>query len=300
MPERSTKDSLHPRSRHRGSYDFPALIACTPALKAFIRKSPAGTDTIDFANPAAVRALNKALLHHHYGVEQWDLPVGYLCPPIPGRADYIHHLADLLAAGKDIPRGPEVRVLDIGTGANLIYPLIGTVEYGWSFVGTEIDADALRGARRIAEANPTIASHIDLRMQWSVRQSLRGVIKPRETFHLTMCNPPFYGSMAEANANTQRKTANLSGKAEAAPLRNVAGQPQELCCPGGELGFITRLIEESATHPTLSLWFTSLVSKSDHLRALRHTLREVGATKCETINMAQGQKQTRFIAWSFL
>lgn len=299
MPPRpSTKDSLHPRSRHRGSYDFPALIACTPTLKAFVRKSPAGTDTIDFASPDAVRTLNQALLHHHYGVQQWDLPEGYLCPPIPGRADYIHHLADLLADGKEIPRGPEVRVLDIGTGANLIYPLIGTVEYGWSFVGTEIDADALRAARRIVEANPAIGSHIDLRMQWSAKQSLRGVIKPRESFHLTMCNPPFYLSMKHANESTRRKALNLTGNAEA--QRNVRGQPQELCCEGGEAGFIIRLIHESATYPAVSLWFTSLVSKSDHLDVLKRELRSVGATKCRIVSMAQGQKQTRFIAWSFL
>lgn len=299
MPKRpSTKDALHPRSRHRGSYDFPALIACTPALKAFVRKSPAGTDTIDFASPDAVRTLNQALLHHHYGVQQWNLPEGYLCPPIPGRADYIHHLADLLADGKEIPRGPEVRVLDIGTGANLIYPLIGTVEYGWSFVGTEIDADALRAARRIVEANPAIGSHMDLRMQWSAMQSLRGVIKPRETFHLTMCNPPFYLSMKHANEGTRRKALNLTGNAAA--QRNVLGQPQELCCAGGEAGFIIRLIHESATYPAVSLWFTSLVSKSDHLDVLKRELRSVGATKCKIISMAQGQKQTRFIAWSFL
>ena len=42
--------------------------------------------------------LNRAILMHHYGVKSWDIPAGYLCPPIPGRADYIHSVADLLAA----------------------------------------------------------------------------------------------------------------------------------------------------------------------------------------------------------
>ena len=300
MPERSTKSLHHPRSRHREGYDFAALIACTPALKAFIRKSPAGTDTIDFGNPAAVKTLNQALLHHHYGIANWDIPPDYLCPPIPGRADYIHHAADLLAAGHAIPTGPEVRVLDIGTGANAIYPLIGVAEYGWSFVATDIDADALRSARAILAGNPQIAHLIDMRLQWSRHQCLADVIKPQETFHLTLCNPPFFRSMKEATESTQRKVSNLTGKRSAPAVRHCAGKEGELCCPGGELGFITRLIEESARRPTLSQWFTSLVSKSEHLPALQHTLRHEGARQVRVLDMAQGQKKSRALAWSFL
>ena len=44
-----------------------------------------------------MKALNKALLAHFYAVKHWDIPDGFLCPPVPGRADYVHHLADLLA-----------------------------------------------------------------------------------------------------------------------------------------------------------------------------------------------------------
>ena len=300
MPSIPTKLTLHPRNRHREGYDFAALTACTPGLRVHLRKSPAGTDTIDFANPDAVKALNQALLHHHYGVQHWDLPSGYLCPPIPGRADYIHYLADLIADGQDIPRGPTVRVLDIGTGASAIYPTIGTTEYGWSFVGSDIDADALRSARSIVDSNPVLAERIELRLQWSPIQHFRGVIQPGESFHLTMCNPPFHRSMAEANASTQRKLTNLGGKPTTSVERNFSGQAKELCCPGGEFAFITRLINESASYPALSLWFTSLVSKGEHLTELLQNLRRVGATSARIIDMAQGQKKTRFLAWSFL
>lgn len=300
MPERSTKSLLHPRSRHREGYDFTALIACVPALQSFLRKSPAGTDTIDFGNPVAVKTLNQALLHHHYGIANWAIPADYLCPPIPGRADYVHLAADLLAGDKTIPTGPDMRVLDIGTGANAIYPLIGVVEYGWSFVATDIDADALRSARAILASNPQIADRIDLRLQWSRHQCLADVIKPKETFHLTLCNPPFFRNMREATESTQRKVSNLKGKPGAPPVRHCAGKAGELCCPGGELGFITRLIEESAHRPTLSLWFTSLVSKSDHLPDLQRTLRHAGASRVRVLDMAQGQKKSRVLAWSFL
>jgi 23S rRNA (adenine1618-N6)-methyltransferase len=36
------------------------------------------------------------LLISYYDIQKWDIP-HYLCPPIPGRADYIHYIADLLA-----------------------------------------------------------------------------------------------------------------------------------------------------------------------------------------------------------
>src|SRR5690606_24120764 len=138
-------------------------------LSAFVIANPYGEPSIDFANPTAVQALNRALLKTHYGVEHWDIPKGYLCPPIPGRADYIHYLADLLADsnGGTIPRGPAVRVLDIGIGANAIYPLIGHAEYGWRFLGSDIDPVALASAKSIIESNRGLADAIELRRQKS-------------------------------------------------------------------------------------------------------------------------------------
>ncbi|MBL9133973.1 MAG: RlmF-related methyltransferase, partial [Verrucomicrobiaceae bacterium] len=127
----ATKDGLHPRNRFRTRYDFPQLITCSPPLASFVKMNTHGGDSIDYADPQAVKALNQALLKHAYGLQHWDIPAGYLCPPVPGRSDYLHHLADLIS----LNRGPQVRVLDIGTGANGIYPLIGAAEYGWSFVG---------------------------------------------------------------------------------------------------------------------------------------------------------------------
>jgi 23S rRNA (adenine1618-N6)-methyltransferase len=76
---------------------------------------------------------------------------------VPGRADYIHHLADLLAL--DTGTIPEnASILDIGTGANLIYPLIGAHEYGWRFTGSEISAEAIASAQAIVNANPASAA----------------------------------------------------------------------------------------------------------------------------------------------
>jgi 23S rRNA (adenine1618-N6)-methyltransferase len=314
----SNTASFHPRNRHRGRYDFDLLLSAYPALQAFVRTNDYADTSIDFADPQAVRALNAALLAQQYGIRDWHIPPQYLCPPIPSRADYVHHLADLLAADNkgNIPRGSAVRLLDIGTGANCIYPLIAQREYGWQVVGSDIDANALVSAQAILDANSIDAAQIELRLQSERNAMFKGVVHGDERFHLSLCNPPFHASMAEAQAGTRRKVGNL-GKMEkitrAAPLKrkgkgavpetvalNFGGQPNELCCAGGEEGFILRMIEESARIPQQCLWFTSLVSKAATLPALSRALQRVGVAQSQLIKMKHGQKESRVLAWSFL
>jgi 23S rRNA (adenine1618-N6)-methyltransferase len=291
----SAKPGLHPRNRHRTGYDFPALVRTAPSLKRFVRRNPAGVATIDFADPAAVMALNAALLRHDYGITRWEIPPGYLCPPIPGRADYIHHLADLLGGAT----GEAVRVLDVGVGANCIYPILGVAEYGWSFVGTEIDATALASARRLVEANASLRGRIELRRQPSPRCLFRGVVQPSERFDASLCNPPFHASQAEATAGTGRKVRNLSGRSGAAPVLNFGGRAHELWCDGGESAFVRRMVAESAEFPHLCRWFTTLVSRSDNLPAIHEALRRAKPAVVRQIDLQQGQKKSRIVAWSF-
>jgi 23S rRNA (adenine1618-N6)-methyltransferase len=242
-----------------------------------------------------VKALNRALLKAVYGIAHWDIPQGYLCPPIPGRADYIHHLADLLDGAK----GAAVRMLDLGTGANLIYPLLGHAEYGWTFVGSDIDAKALASAGAIVEGNG-LGKALELRKQVDPARILEGLVKPEERFDACLCNPPFHASLAEAREGTQRKLRNLGLERGARkPALNFGGQGAELWCEGGELGFLRRLIDESARHPQACRWFTCLLSKSANLPTAEKALRAVKATEVRVIPMAQGQKQSRLVAWRF-
>ena len=307
------KLSLHPRNRHRGRYDFGELSEALPTLKCFLIANPfdANELTIDFANPAAVMALNAALLKTFYEVESWSVPPGYLCPPIPGRADYLHHAADLLATDRNgiVPRGPDIRVLDIGVGANCIYPLIGHREYGWRFVGSETDADALSAAQRIVHANVGLAEAIELRLQSSKQKIFEGILTRDDRFDFVLCNPPFHASARAAEAGAVRKWKNL-GKggglprnAESNPKLNFGGQAGELWCEGGEVGFVCRMVAESAQLQTKSQaqmsWFSALVSREESLPEIYSALKEVRARRVETIDMAQGQKKSRIVAWHF-
>lgn len=299
------KLALHPRNRHRGRYDFAALTEALPALQEFLIPNPfdASERTINFADPIAVKTLNTAILKQTYGITAWDIPAGYLCPPIPGRADYLHHTGDLLAifADDDVPRGPAVRVLDVGVGANCIYPLIGQHEYGWQFVGTDIDPVAIKAAQQIIDGNAGLAESISLRVQPSTKKIFEGVVEADERFEIVICNPPFHTSAKAAAEGSLRKWKNLgkARKAEAKPTLNFGGQAAELWCEGGEVGFVRRMVAESAQRKKQVLWFTALVSKEESLPEIYEALRAANTPRVETIDMAQGQKKSRIVAWTF-
>lgn len=291
-PKQDSRPAMHERNRFRNGYDFERLMNSSAALAPFVKPNGHGQVSIDFADPQAVKALNQSLLKDAYGLEHWDLPPGYLCPPIPGRCDYLHHLADLI----ERRQGPQVRVLDVGTGANCIYPLIGACEFGWSFVGAELDEEAFLWARKLAKSDARLAGFIELRRQSHASRCFHGMIGKAERYDLTMCNPPFHTSLKEAAAGTERKLRNLGVKKAG---QNFGGTAGELCCEGGELGFIQRMILESVSYADQVGWFTTLVSKSEHLPALQKALRRVQATEVRIIDMAQGQKRSRLLAWRF-
>jgi 23S rRNA (adenine1618-N6)-methyltransferase len=302
--DNSEKNNLHPRNLHRSRYDFELLISNCPELKAFISVNKHGIETIDFSNPLAVKTLNKALLQTYYDIHNWDIPKNYLCPPIPGRTDYIHYLADLLAETNNgsIPVGSSVLGLDIGTGANCIYPILGNAIYDWSFVGTDIDKKAIENCSKIIGENSKLIAAISLQQQTESRFIFKNIITPEDRFTFTMCNPPFHASAQEANQSTVRKVSNLNPKEKKItnPVLNFGGHNAELWCNGGEIGFITQMIYESAKYESQCLWFTTLVSKKENLSAIYKTLKKVNAVSIKTIDMAQGQKTSRIVAWTFL
>ena len=296
------KATMHARNKHRMGYDFKALIKAMPKLRPFVTVNRYENETINFADPEAVKMLNKALLKYHYEIGYWDIPADYLCPPIPGRADYVHYVADILASVNDnvVPKGKKVSVLDIGVGANCVYPIIGNREYGWSFVGTDIDAAAIESAQHIVSNNSNLKNAIEFRLQKFKTDIFLGVIKPGEQFDITMCNPPFHASVKEATEGSRRKWDNLGVKTVVDPVLNFGGQNTELWFPGGELNFLKLMATQSARFAKQCLWFTTLVSKKENLRGLYNALQKTGAKDVQTINMSQGQKVSRIMAWTFL
>jgi 23S rRNA (adenine1618-N6)-methyltransferase len=296
------KTRLHPRNKHRERYDFNLLIASCPELAPYVSLNQYNDESIDFFDPDAVKMLNKALLKHFYGIDNWDIPPSYLCPPIPGRADYIHYIADLLGScnQKKIPTGESIKCLDIGVGANCVYPVIGSSEYGWSFVGSDIDPVAIESATKIIESNPSLKEKIEIRLQPNRIDIFQGIIRESERFDVTICNPPFHASLAESQTVSLRKLSNLKQKRITKTTLNFGGQNNELWCEGGEKKFVYNMIQSSKQFSLSCLWFSTLISKESSLNGTYKALNEVGAFEVKTIPMGQGNKTSRIVAWTFL
>jgi 23S rRNA (adenine1618-N6)-methyltransferase len=295
------KTRLHPRNKHRERYDFKILTESYTELAQYVKLNVWDDESIDFANPEAVKALNSALLKHYYEISTWEIPQGYLCPPIPGRADYIHHIADLLSESNygKIPTGQKIKCLDIGVGANCVYPIIGVKEYDWSFVGVEIDPVAVASANKIIEENPILTGKVEVRLQNQPNDIFFGIIQKEERFDVTVCNPPFHGSPKEAQAGTLRKLNNLNAEKITDPVLNFGGQGSELWCKGGEEKFVENMIRQSKLFQSNCLWFSTSISKQSHLKSIYDALERAEAIEVKTIPMGQGNKSGRIVAWTF-
>nr|WP_217920612.1 23S rRNA (adenine(1618)-N(6))-methyltransferase RlmF [Halomonas titanicae] len=296
---------MHPKNLHNQGYDFPVLVKSHPPLAPYVKPNAYGELSIDFADPLAVKTLNAALLNRYYNIVDWDIPEGALCPPIPGRADYIHHMADLLEFGLGHEQ-PSIKLLDIGTGANGIYPLLACQIYGWQCVGSDINPQSLENVATIITNNPKLKDRFTLRTQHDKNHIFEGIIQDGEFFDVSVCNPPFHASLDEALKGSQRKFNNLArsrGELKAttqSPTLNFGGMGAELWCKGGEQLFLKKLIRESQEYATQCRWFSSLVSKADNVKPAKKLIRKLGAVDVREIEMKQGNKITRILAWTFM
>jgi 23S rRNA (adenine1618-N6)-methyltransferase len=287
----NSKPGLHPRNKHKNGYNFDVLTKHNKNIASLITKNDYGIVTIDFSDPKAVKELNVTLLEVHYGIQKWNFPDENLCPPIPGRVDYIHYVSDLLAESSITDK---ITILDIGTGATCIYPLLGAKEYDWNFVATDIDLDSLHIAQDIITDN-NFDAKIILRQQFDEANILKGIIEKGDSFSAVICNPPFYKSETEAKGANARKSRNLGTNA----VRNFAGNNNELWYPGGEKAFLHNYLYQSSLYKDTSVWFTSLVSKKETIKSLQKSGEKLKVKEMKVIPMHQGNKVTRIVAWRF-
>ena len=299
---RQEKTRLHPRNKNRERYDLNALMASNPELTNYVLPNKYGEDSVDFSDRNAVKILNTALLNHYYGIQSWSFPDENLCPPIPGRADYLHYMADLLSEDNfdAIPIGDKITCLDIGVGASCIYPILGVTEYGWNFIGTDIDPKSIESAQHIVNDNSSLKNKIEFRLQEDRQAIFSGVIGKEDKIDLSICNPPFHASAEEAQKGTRRKVKNLSGKKTKTATLNFSGISNELICEGGESKFIHDMIRESKNFSKNFYWFSTLVSKQSNLKGIYKSLERFEAKQIKTFPMGTGNKSSRIVAWTFL
>ncbi|BCE00077.1 23S rRNA (adenine(1618)-N(6))-methyltransferase RlmF [Marinicellulosiphila megalodicopiae] len=294
MSQSKSTKQFHPRNLHNDPYDFKRLISTYPDLSKFISINQYQNESINFADSNAVKVLNAALLNHYYQIKNWDIPQGALCPPIPGRADYIHYVADLL---NEKQPNDNIKLLDIGTGANGIYPLLASQIYNWRCTGSDISQPSIDNVERIIGHNPNLKNKVECRIQSDKHKIFAGIIKQDEKFDVSVCNPPFHESEQDAIKSSTQKNKNLNIEIESL---NFGGQANELWCNGGEKLFLKKMIKESAEFSTQIKWFTSLVSKKENLKPTIKLINKLGAKQVKEIEMIQGNKKTRILAWTFV
>jgi len=286
---------VHKNNKHQGDYDFNKLSKVHEPLAEHVYIGKSGKQTIDFSKQMAVKVFNTALLKYHYEIEYWQFPHKHLCPAIPGRAEYIHLVYDLLkSSGID----KDAKLLDIGTGATCIYPLLGSREYNWNFIASETDKNAFENSAKIIKMN-NLGKQIELRFQSNWESILKGIIKADDKISATICNPPFYKNQSDADKENRSKLTGLGHNSQTAD-RNFSGTQKELIYPGGEKAFLHNYLYQSSLFKTNCFWFTSLVSKKKLVESMRSSLKKLGAKEIKTISMQLGNKTSRVVAWTFL
>ena len=290
-----SKDSLrmHPDNPHKGKYDFKALLNVIPKLKSCIIKNKKGEDSIDFSDPEAVALLNTALLKAYHKIDFWDSDNKHLTPAVPGRCDHLLYLTDFLKS-KKINTKENVLILDIGTGANCIYPILGYSLFNWRFVASESNVKSYDSAANILSQNLDQLNNIELRKQENNNHIFKSIIKKGESYTATICNPPFYASKEESIKESQRKHKHLKTKNAS---RNFKGMAHELWYTGGEFAFIMNMIDESYLFKNQVKWFSSLVAKDSNLRRLIRYINKQKGIRYEVIDFAHGNKKSRILAW---
>ena len=280
---------MHPKNPFAKNYDFDFLVQHSPDLKEFVFVNEYGNQTITFEDKQAVKVLNRALLKAHYGLDHWDIPEHNLCPPIPGRLDYLLHLAELIPKTK-------LSLLDIGTGANLIYPILATCHFNWQCTASEVDLDALKNAQEIIDSNKVLQK-IALRRQRFKSSILEHIIQPGDNFDVVVCNPPFFKNRTDAEQQNQRKVRNL--QLEGGDRLNFGGLANELWYKGGEEAFIKKMAGESVLFKDQVHWFSSLVSQKENIKNIKRAINKTDPAEVKVIEMEQGNKKSRFVAWTY-
>ena len=290
---------MHAQNPYGNRYDLKRLTKHYHALEKFIVLNPSGEETIDFSSSEAVFALNKSMLLADFKLGDYELPSGYLIPPVPGRLDYLLHVRDFLTEKFNVSENSQLNGLDMGSGANGIYCILGAQYFNWKMVGSETDAKAVEIANANIQKTKGLNDKIEIRHQQDKGSLFKNTIQANEQFDFVVCNPPFHSSKEEALKGSLRKVKNLGGYAVKEKfLLNFEGQANELWCNGGEVLFIKRLIKESVGFKNQVKVFSTLVAKSESVAAIKKQLSKVKAN-FEVIPMALGNKKGRYVMWWF-
>ena len=275
--------------------DFEALAKQDKEFDSIWRKS---SGSLDFQNPETTQAITQAILKVHFGLHL-QVPDDRLCPPVPNRWNYvswIHGLLDSTNRSYQCQYDPERRVvgLDIGTGASAIYTMLCLKSRpNWTMCATDVDKKSFDHAARNLSNNGLITRTKLLQTiesQPLVPLRYLGV----EKLDFTICNPPFFTDEKDMRQSLNGETKSWK------PNAVCTGAENEMVCQGGDLGFVTRIVEESLVLREKVSWYTSMFGKMSSAKSIVSLLKENGVTNWAVGSIDVGAWTKRWIvAWSF-
>ncbi|VDN09793.1 unnamed protein product [Dibothriocephalus latus] len=261
-----------------------------------------GKVTLDFKQPKHLAALSRALLLEDFKLDV-EFPLDRLVPTIPLRLNYVLWIEDILENMNNI--APPPLILDIGVGSSCIYPLLGARKNNWKFIGVESDARNFNSSLSVVESNSLRDCIYLLRVHDELVSPLPQVFAElsksdfsgRSPFRIdvVMANPPFFSDVADAVAvESTRSLSRCPAKSASSAAR------QESQTPGGEVGFATRLAEDSLNFSDSVGVFTLMLGKKRSVPLVRKKLFELGITQNSVYEMCQGRVMRWGIAWTFI
>lgn len=326
---------MHPRNPYRTPPSFKKLAMQYPEFRAHCTYDLSGKVRLDFKNCDALRALTTCLLDQDFGLKV-DIPDGRLVPTLPLRLNYLLWIEDLMTLSARTDQKCTRIGVDIGTGSACVYPLLAAKQFGWSMLCTEADEVSYESAVNNVKKNSmqdeifikkvqenvilknVLDDETSLAEITSLRAKEESMDKPQDSqdspgkaemeletndkkdlessnyiFDFTMCNPPFFGSEEEIH------TMNKSKKGRGEPVSVPTGAVQEIVTSGGEISFITQMIEESSQLKDKVRMFTTLIGTKADIKKIKQVLATVSPAHSSVTEFCQGRTMRWGLAWTF-
>ena len=267
--------------------DFLILIQEFPELKKYIIKEGNKNKdqfNFDWSNNELSLLMTKSILNYYFNIKYYDIPKGYLIPPVPSRLNYINFI-NILLNKFNIPKNEDILGIDIGTGANIIYPLIGNSLYNWKFICSEINLCAYENADNILSKN-NLKEKILLLKQNNKNNIFIGILNQEKKYIFSMCNPPYYDYENEIKIEDKKRDSEYNF--------------DEVYYKQGEYGFFLRYFEESICYKKNIFINTILIGKKINAEKIYDIISENKEIKNKDIKKIKTGSNVRYILyWSF-
>ena len=264
--------------------DFLILIKEFPELKKYIIKHDEKIEefSFDWSNNDLSLLMTKSILNYYFNIKYYDIPKGFLIPPVPSRLNYLNLINELI---KDIEKENIIGV-DIGTGANIIYPILGNSVCDWKFICSEINNESYNNAKLILQKN-NLEENINLIKQENKNNIFVSIINQENKYTFSMCNPPYYDYEQEIKIEDKKRDTEYNF--------------DEVYYEKGELGFFERYFEESICYKKNIFLFTILIGKKSNSEIIYDIINSYNniIKLCDIKKIMTGNNVRYIIYWSF-